>query len=249
MSVAARAGARFTGSSRLGGFIAASIAAHCLLLAGWTDNDTVVLPIPSKLAVTVISAKPTAQPAVENSGEHVATRRDRDPARHVIAPPDTVTTTDGKHSTKSEMPAVAETAPAQQPGHPQDVKQATMARNTVVGTPTTVDVTTSLKPAASIGQIKKHIDEQLHSNFARHFHYPPLAQRRNWQGEVRLGLRIEASGHLSHIRIIKSSGYTILDEAALASLRQVTTIPQAGHWLRGKSFDTILPVKYRLLDS
>jgi protein TonB len=89
----------------------------------------------------------------------------------------------------------------------------------------------------------------LETRLARYFSYPRLAQRRNWQGEVRLGLRVESNGHLSHIRVIKSSGYAILDEAALASLRQVETVPHAGHWLQGKTFDTVLPIKYRLLDS
>lgn len=248
MSTAARTETWFVGSWRLAGFIAASVTAHCLLLDGWTDN-ALILPLPSRLEVTVIGTKETDQPATENARGPATTRHDHEPVRHVAETPDTATTTNGKHSSKREIPAAAETAPTQPPAPAQDDERATSAHESVAAAPASAGVKASTNPVASLGQIKKRIDEQLHNNLARHFHYPALAQRRNWQGEVRLGLRVESNGQLSHIRVVKSSGYAILDEAALASLRQVTTIPQAGHWLRGKSFDTVLPVKYRLLDS
>ena len=82
-----------------------------------------------------------------------------------------------------------------------------------------------------------------------YFSYPLLARQRNWQGEVRLGLRVEANGHLSHIHIVKSSGYTLLDHAAQKSLERIVTIPDAAGWLQGRHFDTVIPVEYRLIDS
>lgn len=82
-----------------------------------------------------------------------------------------------------------------------------------------------------------------------YFSYPVLAQRRNWQGEVQLGLRVGADGQLSNIHIIKSSGYSILDRAAIKSLKQIAAIPGASDWLHGRHFDTVMPVEYRLIDS
>jgi protein TonB len=87
----------------------------------------------------------------------------------------------------------------------------------------------------------------LEQAFALHFQYPRLAIKRGWQGEVRLGLRIEANGHLSQVRILQGSGYGLLDKAALKSLNKVETLPEAIALLNGRSLDLILPVKYQLL--
>jgi protein TonB len=87
----------------------------------------------------------------------------------------------------------------------------------------------------------------LEQAFSLHFRYPRLAIKRGWQGEVRLGLRIEANGHLSQVRILQGSGYGLLDKAAMKSLNKVETLPKAIALLNGHSLDLILPVKYQLL--
>jgi protein TonB len=87
----------------------------------------------------------------------------------------------------------------------------------------------------------------LEQAFALHFRYPRLAIKRGWQGEVRLGLRIEANGHLSQVRVLQGSGYGLLDKAAMKSLIKVETLPKAIALLNGHSLDLILPVKYQLL--
>lgn len=93
------------------------------------------------------------------------------------------------------------------------------------------------------------LQAMLHEALVAHFHYPPLARQNGWQGEVRLGLRIEPNGALAHIHIITSSGYGILDRAALRSLAAVYRLPHAAALLNGSGFNLILPVRYQLLDS
>ncbi|MDT8402995.1 TonB family protein [Sulfuriflexus sp.] len=87
----------------------------------------------------------------------------------------------------------------------------------------------------------------LQQAFALQFHYPRLAIRHGWQGEVRLGLRIEANGRLSRVRVVQGSGYGLLDDAAIKSLNKVAILPQAIALLNGNSMDLILPVRYELL--
>ena len=87
----------------------------------------------------------------------------------------------------------------------------------------------------------------LEQAFALHFYYPRLAIKRGWQGEVQLGIRIEANGNLSQIRILQGSGYGLLDKAAMKSLNEIEVLPKAIALLNGKNLDLILPVKYRLL--
>ena len=52
-----------------------------------------------------------------------------------------------------------------------------------------------------------------------------------------------------HIHVIDSSGYRILDKAAVKSVRHIAALPEASPWLQGQSIDVILPVIYKLTDS
>lgn len=88
----------------------------------------------------------------------------------------------------------------------------------------------------------------VYEAFSAHFRYPPLARQSGWQGVVRLGLRIEPNGEIGHIRILASSGYGILDRAAINSLKAVNRLPHAIELLKGSGFDLVLPVRYQLLD-
>ncbi len=49
--------------------------------------------------------------------------------------------------------------------------------------------------------------------------YPRLAQRRGWQGEVLLGVEVDIDGRTRDIEILVSSGFKVLDEAALTTVR------------------------------
>lgn len=105
------------------------------------------------------------------------------------------------------------------------------------------------KPVATTvsADSRKHIQQYLHDEFQRYFYYPRLAIKRGWQGEVQIGLRIEANGTLSRIRVLRGSGYSLLDNAATKSLARVEALPAAVSLLGGSSLDVILPVEYRLL--
>jgi len=97
-------------------------------------------------------------------------------------------------------------------------------------------------------QLTSQLDDQVRNALAPYFAYPLLARRHGWQGKVEVGLRVEANGHLSHMRIARSSGYRLLDDAALAALHHIDTVPRAAGWLDGHHFDMVLAIDYRLLD-
>lgn len=90
------------------------------------------------------------------------------------------------------------------------------------------------------------IQERLNALISVHKKYPVFAIRRGWQGTVELGLRVEANGKLTQVRILKTSGYRILDEAALTMLTSADNVKGIELWLNGGYFDTTLPVEYRL---
>jgi protein TonB len=93
----------------------------------------------------------------------------------------------------------------------------------------------------------QHVRRVLWRALGASFRYPLLAQRNGWQGEVRLSLIVDAHGELSEVRIVQSSGYAILDEAAVAALHRLREVPEAVAWLGGAQLLLELPVRYRLV--
>ncbi len=55
--------------------------------------------------------------------------------------------------------------------------------------------------------------------------YPDLAQRRGWEGSVQLKVFVLASGRAGRVDIEKSSGRPILDDAAVAAVRNWRFVP------------------------
>jgi protein TonB len=92
----------------------------------------------------------------------------------------------------------------------------------------------------------RQLEIALFTALRPHFYYPPVARQQGWQGEVRLALRVGADGLLTRVRIVRSSGYGILDQAALRSLGRLQHLPDAVALLNGRSHDVILPVQYQL---
>ncbi len=76
-------------------------------------------------------------------------------------------------------------------------------------------------------------------------HYPRLAKRRQYTGTVILAVRVTAYGRVAQVRITESSGYNILDQSALKSVKgwQFTPARQGDRpvemWVQ-------VPVRYEL---
>ncbi len=100
-------------------------------------------------------------------------------------------------------------------------------------------------PSLSSEQLSAKIQQAINP----YFYYPKLAIRKNWQGTVKLVLRINERGEINHIRIFKSSGYRILDLAAVKSMQKITSIPLAGLSLPRGYIDEMHTIEYRLIDS
>lgn len=93
------------------------------------------------------------------------------------------------------------------------------------------------------------VQAYLKDVFVPYFSYPRLAQQKGWQGTVELAVRIDSLGKLTRVRIVHSSGYGILDYAAVHSVRRVKTLPNAAQWLDNHGLEVNFPVKYQLIDS
>jgi TonB family protein len=82
-----------------------------------------------------------------------------------------------------------------------------------------------------------------------YFHYPLFARLQGWQGEVQVAVHIARDGSLSNLRLARTSGYPILDAAALDSLERIHRLPDATTGLlEASGFDLNVPVVYRLTE-
>ncbi len=126
-------------------------------------------------------------------------------------------------------------------GRPLSQKRVTVKIRTQTNHPETLRTDSQL--------ISERIQKQLNIKLGFKRQYPAIAIRNAWQGKVDLGIRIQANGRLTHVHVIKSSGYNILDNAAITSVHKVASLPEAVYWLNGNYIDVILPVIYKLTES
>jgi protein TonB len=77
--------------------------------------------------------------------------------------------------------------------------------------------------------------------------YPREARRRGWEGRVRVWCAVDADGRVREVRLAESSGYAVLDEAAMRAVRRWRFLParQGGRAVPG---EIIVPFRFVLTD-
>lgn len=105
-------------------------------------------------------------------------------------------------------------SPQSLPANVTKPQTKSVTKNQLVDSPQPVIELSSIQKQKIIGQIKQ--------NLARHFYYPPQAQRRGLEGEVILAFLLSTEGKINTITISRSSGFSILDNAALNALSQAS---------------------------
>jgi len=90
------------------------------------------------------------------------------------------------------------------------------------------------------------IESIIKTELSKHFYYPKSAQRKNWQGLVILSFTILPTGDIDLIQINKSSGYSLLDNAAINALVQIKRNKDLSIALNGYTLNQLLPVNYKL---
>lgn len=94
---------------------------------------------------------------------------------------------------------------------------------------------------------KAHVVSIIYKQLNNHFNYPKIAQRRNWQGQVLLAFRLTKNGNIKDIKINHSSGYNILDQAAIIALQKIGQLPQLSSWL-SSGMEIQIPIIYQLTE-
>lgn len=92
---------------------------------------------------------------------------------------------------------------------------------------------------------RSRIIAQIKNKLNKSFYYPRLAQRKNWQGKVTLAFIVNTSGKISHIKITHSSGFSVLDNAALTAMSKIKYLTSIS---LNKEINIQLPVIYKLFE-
>lgn len=208
---------------RLRAFVLASVIAHGIALIGWATSTQFGGQMQTVLSVNLVTDESLARPTVAriNESSNAAKADTRDAATENRA----------TAARTSAQPAVA---PADDklsdPERQRNSSQAIAASST----------------DATGANARAQIQARLRADLARHFDYPWLARLRGWEGSVLLGFIVRAGGSLNDVRVVRSSGFAVLDRSAVDSLQKIERIPEAVAWLQGRDIEMQLPIVYRL---
>jgi len=75
----------------------------------------------------------------------------------------------------------------------------------------------------------KYLNENfsyIREKILRNINYPDAARRMGWQGKVLLSFIITADGSVREFKIIKSSGFAMLDKSAVETVKDTAPFPQ-----------------------
>jgi TonB family protein len=250
-----------TSHNKLLAFATISLTLHgALALAPWSvinraaepaedSSDTLVVSFADRITFPIAQTAPAQSERNKETGsETVKSRRAiTDTSADILRDSTNQIEPPGSPATVEQTEADIQTADEQDSIIYEPVRESS-APATISSRPGQTPISAAAGDETATEATRNRLQVFLIEALGEHFHYPRLAQRHGWQGEVTLALRVEADGQLSHVRVTQSSGYAILDEAATTALEKIARLEQAAAWLHGAHFDMVLPVRYQLVD-
>jgi len=192
-------------------------------------------PRPEPMVVPKPEPRPEAriEPEIEIEPEPtIEPRPEPPPVAQVEPPPVAVAQPRIEPVTLPVQPPTPVAAPVPPPAPPQPV---------------------ALKAEPSVSPVEPHLllifGQSISREIKRYQKYPPLAQRRGWEGTAEVLLQIAADGKVTSITLGKSSGRSVLDEEALNMVRRASPLPQAPQNLRGRELTVTVPIVFKLQES
>ncbi len=88
--------------------------------------------------------------------------------------------------------------------------------------------------------------QEISQKIIDNFEYPMEAKKLSLEGSVELALLLSSEGELLDIKIMKSSGYDLLDETALKTADQIINYPPLPSEIRKKELWINIPIIYNL---
>ena len=134
-----------------------------------------------------------------------------------------------------------------QPAKNNHVSRKSNTTSTSTSLSTGENIQTVNPPRESINWFE--VKQRIKASISKDFSYPRLAIRNGWQGTVMLAFKINFSGEIFEQKVSKTSGYRILDQAALKSLLEIKHINISKNIQYYNPVSIELPVIFRLNES
>lgn len=181
------------------------VAVHLLIIIRYlVEPEAIVPPKPMIMSVSMISLppKPQVQPP-QPQPQPMKPEPKPAPKKQVLKP--------------VPKPVIKPLEPA-----PQLAQETSVTNAAIV--PTSVSA-----PAPTLEKAEPLIvtEPNYRANYATNPRptYPSIARNHGWQGKVALHVQVTVDGLAASVRIERSSGYEVLDEAALEAVKQWRFIP------------------------
>jgi protein TonB len=97
-----------------------------------------------------------------------------------------------------------------------------------------------------IADAKQNYYAELSTWLSRHKHYPRSARRKRQEGVVEVEFVIDGNGRLLEYRIVRSSGFRLLDDEAQALLERAAPMPSIPAELEKTRLSIIAPISFSL---
>lgn len=197
-----------------GVWVLVSLLVHGLWLLGSRESGLSALPAP---APTVLSLGLAQQPRPAPEPEARLEPAPVEPAR-VATPP-----SPPKPATRPPDPVATSPMARAEPAAPPQASPAASAPTSVAPAPAATNPPAQVEPALSepvITQSPRYAEPPARPA------YPALARRRGWQGEVWLEIEVGPEGRSAEPVLLRSSGFELLDKAALEVARQWRFVPE-----------------------
>ncbi|MBQ9394741.1 MAG: energy transducer TonB [Proteobacteria bacterium] len=92
----------------------------------------------------------------------------------------------------------------------------------------------------------KSYAKQLNEHFKKHHHYPEMARRRRMTGTVWLLVEVRRDGSLISVEIAESSGFPMLDDAAISSVKDSVPVPPFPENITAETKKLRIPYVFKL---
>jgi TonB family protein len=149
---------------------------------------------------------------------------------------------------KSQAASISRSVPEKLVPTPRSSSYERSTQKTSVANKTIQEQQQSVPKLVTPSMNRARILSQIRHDLSPYFYYPPLARRKGLQGTVLLGFGISGQGNIHDIRIVKSSGYAILDLAAQDAMQRLDKLSWYAVLMHGKNMDLELPVIFRLTE-
>lgn len=201
-------------------FLAISVVLHALLLSylmQWTRANALAKP-PDVIKVRIIQGVPQVKPLPV-------------PARPVRGRPPIAI----PHPLSAKPLPREEKSPAPEQDTPAPPASAVPAASgsdapTTLGSPDGVPASNAaandgVNADRAFANARDAYIMELYAIIKKHYTYPPLARRRGQEGRVQLRFVIGEAGRAQDIEVVASSGFNLLDRAAVETIRSIPLPP------------------------